>query len=75
MVTWFTNLRNLKEGMIFLFGLEKPLHVTDVHMYTQLDCHATVSMLSFNPIMVDNYAAFFNCTPDGRASDSMMAST
>ena len=24
-------------------------------------------------IMVDNYAAFFNCTPMGRASDSMMA--
>ena len=31
--------------------------------------------LVFNPIMVDNYAAFFNCTPVGRASDSMMAST
>ena len=28
--------------------------------------------LVFNPIMVDNYAAFFNCTPVGRASDSMM---
>ena len=24
-------------------------------------------------IMVDNYAAFFNCTPVGRASDAMMA--
>ena len=24
-----------------------------------------------NPIMVDNYAAFFNCTPVRRASDSM----
>ena len=23
--------------------------------------------------MVDNYAALFNCTPVGRASDSMMA--
>ena len=30
-------------------------------------------MLSFYPIMVDGYAAFFNCTPMGRASDSMMA--
>ena len=29
--------------------------------------------LVFNPIMVDNYAGFFNCTPVGRASDSMMA--
>ena len=26
--------------------------------------------LVFNPIMIDNYAAFFNCTPVGRASDS-----
>ena len=31
--------------------------------------------LVFNPIMVDNYAAFFNCTPLGRASDTMMAPT
>ena len=29
--------------------------------------------LVFNPITVDNHAAFFNCTPLGRASDSMMA--
>ena len=27
--------------------------------------------LVLNPIMVDNYAAFFNCTPIGRASDSI----
>ena len=26
-------------------------------------------------ITVDNYAAFFNCTPVGRASDSMMVPT
>ena len=31
--------------------------------------------LVFNPIVVDNYAAAFNCTPVGRASDSMMAPT
>ena len=31
--------------------------------------------LVLNRIMVDNYAAFFNCTPVGRASDSMMAPT
>ena len=31
--------------------------------------------LVFNPIMVDNYAAFFNCTPVGRASDTMMFPT
>ena len=31
--------------------------------------------LVFDPIMVDNYATFLNCTPVGRASDSMMAPT
>ena len=29
--------------------------------------------LVFNPSMVDNYAALFNCTPVDRASDAMMA--
>ena len=29
--------------------------------------------LVFKPIMVDYYAAFFNCTPVGQPSDSMMA--
>ena len=31
--------------------------------------------LVFNPIMVDNYAAYFNCTPVSRASDCMMTPT
>ena len=31
--------------------------------------------LVFNPIMFDNYAAFFKCIPVGRASDYLMAPT
>ena len=31
--------------------------------------------LVFNPFMVDNYAAFLNCTPVGRASDSIITPT
>ena len=31
--------------------------------------------LVFSPVIVDSYAAFFNCTPVVRASDSMMAPT
>ena len=31
--------------------------------------------LVFNPIMVNNFASLFNCTPVGLASDSMMALT
>ena len=29
--------------------------------------------LAFNPITVNDYASLINCTPVGRASDSMMA--
>ena len=31
--------------------------------------------LVFNPVTVNNFASLFHCTPVGRASDSMMAST
>ena len=56
----FHNLLGLLESAIMLRTL---MHEINVYF------------LVFNPIMVDNYAAFFNCTPVGRASDSMMAPT
>ena len=59
--------------MIFLFNTEKSLHVTDVKDITKMLCKS--ACLVFNPIMDNNYAAFFNCMPVGRASDSMMAPT
>ena len=31
MVNWFTNLRNLQEGMMFVFSSEKSLYVTNVY--------------------------------------------
>ena len=31
--------------------------------------------LVINPILVDNFAKLFNCTPVDRASDSLMAPT
>ena len=31
--------------------------------------------LVFNPVTVNNFASLFNCTPVGRASESMMAPT
>ena len=30
---------------------------------------------TINPITVNNFASLFNCTPVGRASDSMVAPT
>ena len=41
----------------------------DINIMRQSAC------LVFNPITVNNFASLFNCTPVGRASDSMMAPT
>ena len=57
MLTWFTNLRNLKERMIFLFGLlYKPI-AYNLNVMRQSAC------VVFNTIRVDN------CTPVYWASD------
>ena len=57
--------------MIFLLSSEKnnTLQTYNLNVMRQSAC------LVFNPILVDNYAAFFDCTPVDRASDSMMAPT
>ena len=74
METSFTNLRNLLEGMIFLFNSEKI-----ITRYRRIGYNLNVmrqsACLCFIPITVYNYAAFLNCTSMGRASDSMMAPT
>ena len=41
----------------------------------QYDIMRHSACLVFNPITVNNFASLFNCTPVGRASDSMMAPT
>ena len=77
MVTWFTNLRNFKKlkGINdFSFQFRKI-----ITRYRRIGYNLNVmrqsACLVLNPIMVDSYAVFFNCTPVGRASDSMMAPT
>ena len=60
--------------MIFLFSSEKIITRYRLIGYN-LNVIRQSAYLVFNPIMVDNYAAFFNCTPVGGASDSMMALT
>ena len=60
--------------MIFLFSSEKI-----ITCYRRIGYNLNVmrqsACLAFNPVMVDNYAAAFNCTPMGRVSDSLMAPT
>ena len=60
--------------MIFLFSSEKILTRYRRIGYNLNVMHQSVCLV-FNPFMVDNYVAYFICTPVGRASDSMMAST
>ena len=73
MVTRFINLRNLYEGIFFLFSLEKIIIRYKRIGYNSLCDSLHVSF--FNPIIVDNYAAFFNYTSVGRVSDSLVVST
>ena len=54
--------------MIFLFSSERSLHVTDVtcnDIGYNLNVMRQSTCLVSNPIMFENYAAFFNCTPVG----------
>ena len=58
--------------MIFLFNSEKIITRYSL-IGDNLNVMRQSACLVFNPIMVDNYAAFFNCTPVARASDPIMA--
>ena len=60
--------------MIFLFSLGK-ITTHYIRIGYNLNVMRQSTCLVFNPIMVDNYAACFNCTSVGRASETMMAPT
>ena len=73
MVTWFTkSFKKLIGSNDFSFQFRKI-----ITRYRRIGYNLNVmrqsACLVFNPITVDNYAAFSNCTPVGRASNSMMA--
>ena len=59
----------------FSFQFRKKIITRYIRIGYSLNVMRKSACLAFNPITVDNYAAFFNCTPVGRASDSMMAPT
>ena len=59
-------------GLIFLISSEKLSYVTNV---LDINIMRQSAYLVFNPITVNNFASLFNCTPMGRASDSMRAPT
>ena len=61
--------------LVYKFKLigRKDFSIQYRRMWYNLNVMLQSTCLLFNPIMVDNYAAFFNSTPVGRASDSMIA--
>ena len=61
-------------GLIFLISSKKLTCVTKRTEYN-INVLQQSACLVINPITVDSFASFFNCTPVGRASDSMMGPT
>ena len=60
--------KKLKESKNFSFQFRKII-IRYKRIGYNLNVMRQSACLVFNPIMVDNYATFFNCTPVGRASD------
>ena len=60
--------------LFFFFSVQKNI-TRYIRIGYNLNVMRQSACLVFNPIMIDNYAAFFNCTPVGRVSESMMVPT
>ena len=66
--------KKMKIGLIFSVQFRKII-VRYKRIGYNINIMRQSACLVFNPIMVKNFASLFNCTPVGRASDSMMAPT
>ena len=65
----------MKECFFFFFIFIEQIIIRYKRMTYKLNGMRQSAYLVFNSIMVDNNASFFNCTPVGRTSDSMMTTT
>ena len=70
----FYKFKKLIERNDFSFKFRKIITRYRRIGYNLIDMRQSASLV-FNPVMVDGYAAFFNCTPVSRMSDSMIAPT
>ena len=73
MVTWFTNKK--LTGMKYFSFPFRIIALRHKRIRYNINVMRQSACLVFNQIMVDNLTFFLNCTPVGRASDSMMAPT
>ena len=60
-------------GKIYALSLEHLSHYKTIDY--SINVLQQTACLVVNPITVGNFASLFNCTPVGRASDSMMVPT
>ena len=74
MVTWYRNSKRLEAWLIFLVSFEKVI-VHHKRIGYNLNVMRQSACLVINTIMVDSFAALFNCMPVDRASDFMMTPT
>ena len=65
----------IERNVFFLFSSGVGVDARYRRMGGGLNFMRQSACLVFNQIMVDNYAAFFNCSLVGRASNSMLAPT
>ena len=73
MVTWCISLETIVGRNDFSDQFRK----TNIHYKKtgyNMNAMQQTACLVVNPITVGNFAALFNCTPAGRASDLMVAS-
>ena len=69
------HLTSLHVGMADFSDQFKKIIVHYEHTGYNINIMRQSACLVFNPIKVNNFASFFNCTLVGRASDSIMAPT
>ena len=72
-VTYYTNSRIV--GRTDFSDQFRKIIIRYKHIGYNSNAMRQPACLAFNLITVNNYASLFNCTPVGRASDSMMAQT
>ena len=75
MVTEYINSKNENVGRADFSDQFRKITVRYKRIGYDITIMRQSACLVFNPITVNNFASLLNCTPVGRASDSMMALT
>ena len=75
MLAKYINLENCKAGRAEFSDQFRKIIICYKRIGYSINKMQQSACLVVTPIMVNNFASLFNCTPVGRASDSVMAPT